>query len=456
MQGANGTALEWALALLQAPGERHALRARPLPLDVDRLLGIAAGTMPEALADAVAAFGEPEARIREAAQFYAREVLFFPQADAYRVLGVERDADDARIKSHHRILQHWLHPDREQSQGDAVFAARVNAAWNQLRSPQRRQAYDATLPASDDGVEATHAPAALGGAPVQAWFEAPESRAGRWRQRLPLLVIGAVCLLFAVLATRDIDQRTQAVADETAPEPLAQAADADMAIRVPEQDLARHAEPQTQARPQARLQAQPRPRASTPAAAALRHSPAPVAVVAAPRARPASIAAPQPARVSEARSAPTQPATKSRSRVPAIDAQPPASAGQRVAVEPPPATAIANTATPASLPSAARIQQARQAGDRLLRFMRSRGRGSPPIWNSPAIESSAVRIRQDLQALGHARIGDGDWRIEADTAVLNSRYAVDGGTAGSGALTAILVWREGQWLVSGISMEQPR
>ena len=47
MSGAKGNALEWALALLRAPGERHALRQSPLPQGVDRLLAIAAGVESE-------------------------------------------------------------------------------------------------------------------------------------------------------------------------------------------------------------------------------------------------------------------------------------------------------------------------------------------------------------------------------------------------------------------------
>ena len=81
MSGANGDALEWAVALLHAPGERHALRQRPLPDGITELLGIAAATSPESLAIAAKRFGEPESRMREAAQFYVREILLFPQAD---------------------------------------------------------------------------------------------------------------------------------------------------------------------------------------------------------------------------------------------------------------------------------------------------------------------------------------------------------------------------------------
>ena len=145
MDGANTNALEWALALLHTPAERYTLRQKPLPQGIDRLLGIAAGVMPRDQVEAARAFGVPEARVREAAQFYAREVLFFPQADAYRVLGVNAVASSDQIKAHHRLLQHWLHPDRQRSEDDAIFAARVNSAWNLVRTPGRRQAYDASL-----------------------------------------------------------------------------------------------------------------------------------------------------------------------------------------------------------------------------------------------------------------------------------------------------------------------
>jgi hypothetical protein len=142
MGGAKGSALEWALALYRSPVERHALRHKPLPEGVSSLIGIAAGSMPDELSKAANLFCESEARVRDAAQFYVREVLFFPNADAYRVLGVGSNASAEQIKAHHRMLQHWLHPDRVQSEDDAVFAARVNGAWNRLRNTERRQAYD--------------------------------------------------------------------------------------------------------------------------------------------------------------------------------------------------------------------------------------------------------------------------------------------------------------------------
>ena len=93
--------------------------------------------------------------MREAAQFYVREILLFPQADAYRILGVSDDASQDVIKTHHRLLQRWLHPDRLQHAGDAVFAARVNVAWQRLRNTAQRAQYDAHLRQTD------HLPVAL-------------------------------------------------------------------------------------------------------------------------------------------------------------------------------------------------------------------------------------------------------------------------------------------------------
>ena len=233
MEGATGNALEWALALLRAPGERHALRHKSLPAGMERLLGIAAGAVPDELAEAALAFGEPQARVREAAQFYAREVLFFPQADAYRVLGVSANACSEQIKTHHRLLQHWLHPDRLHSEDDAIFAARVNGAWNQLRTPQRRQAYDQSL--QRDRLPEPSAGGAL--LAVHAWVPQSEASGGRWRHRMPMLALSAACVLLVLLVLREMERRPQA--PDWFGEGESAAVDTDAAMRI---DFPRHAQ----------------------------------------------------------------------------------------------------------------------------------------------------------------------------------------------------------------------
>lgn len=63
--------------------------------------------------------------------------------DFYETLGVARDADDAAIKSAFRKLAKEYHPDR--NPGDAESEQRfkeVNSAYEALKDPQKRAAYD--------------------------------------------------------------------------------------------------------------------------------------------------------------------------------------------------------------------------------------------------------------------------------------------------------------------------
>lgn len=130
------------------PSRRAALRDSSLPPDVKEVIELASGP-PERLAEAARLTGDSPEQILEAARFYVREILLFEGADAYRVLGVASDAAPAEIKANFRALQHWLHPDRAQSDWEVGYAARINKAWGELRSPERRAAFDArrsTLP----------------------------------------------------------------------------------------------------------------------------------------------------------------------------------------------------------------------------------------------------------------------------------------------------------------------
>ena len=57
MASARGDALDWALALARAPGERFALRQQPLPDGVDSVLQIAGGSNTVAIEEAAARVG---------------------------------------------------------------------------------------------------------------------------------------------------------------------------------------------------------------------------------------------------------------------------------------------------------------------------------------------------------------------------------------------------------------
>ena len=492
MDGAEGSALEWALALLHAPGKRHALRLKPLPEGMDGLLGIAAGAMPDALAEAVRTFGEPEARIREAAQFYVREVLFFPQADAYRVLGCAADASNASIKAHHRLLQHWLHPDRLHNEDDAIFASRVNVAWNRLRNPERREAYDRALQEEQALVEFDGDDAI---ASVRTWIPDVEIPRNPWWHRVPMLVLSASCLLLVVLVLRDTESGPDRW-DDVSGEPSGNAAAAGIdEISVP--NRAAPAAPAAVARraaaPVRALEgpvADPTPLAAslppmpvveiaplTPQAirelesasqapvvpvrppAPVAKAPAPVPVMPAPVPK-----APAPVAVAVAAPAPKAPVPvpvpappKAPVSVAARPAAPLAVARRAPAPQAeytPPAPAAQAASRAQLLPSYARIQQAWSAGDQLLRFMAAVGRPPPPIWNSPGIQSSADALRQDMHGGGRVRLSGPQWQIGERSAVLTSSYVVQGNEADAGRLTADLVWREDRWLVVGLSIER--
>ena len=67
--------------------------------------------------------------------------------DPYRELGVAADASDATIKRRWRELARDHHPDRAETPREAADLtrrmARINAAYDLLRDPERRDGYDA-------------------------------------------------------------------------------------------------------------------------------------------------------------------------------------------------------------------------------------------------------------------------------------------------------------------------
>ena len=63
------------------------------------------------------------------------------EGDAYVVLGISRDADDEAIAQAHRRLARRHHPDVA---GESAHRRmiRINAAYDAIRTPERRAAYD--------------------------------------------------------------------------------------------------------------------------------------------------------------------------------------------------------------------------------------------------------------------------------------------------------------------------
>lgn len=137
-------ALYHALDLASMPMLARMMREQPLPPNVLEVIKIAAGC-PETLELAQNLTGQRPEAICEAAKLYLQEVLFARGADHYRVLGVGRTAPHKEMRQNMHWLMKWLHPDREQSRWESVFARRVTAAWEGVKSPERRARYDREL-----------------------------------------------------------------------------------------------------------------------------------------------------------------------------------------------------------------------------------------------------------------------------------------------------------------------
>jgi hypothetical protein len=139
---ARPVALRVALDLAFTPVLAGLAAKQPLPPGMITVLKIAGGS-DETLQHAVDTTGEPADRIRSAVILFLQTVLFTAAADSYRVLGAERSSTQAELRDHMGWLMKWLHPDRERSEWESSLALRVSSAWDDLKSPERRKAYDA-------------------------------------------------------------------------------------------------------------------------------------------------------------------------------------------------------------------------------------------------------------------------------------------------------------------------
>ena len=138
------SAMKIAVSLLHLPADVRRVRQDPLPCDVSTVLRIASGD--EEMERHVAShLDRPRPLIREAAVFYIEQILLHPGADHYRVLGSSPTAAAHDLRRNMALLLSWLHPDKNPAGDRSILAARVTGAWDVLRSPQRRTAYDLSL-----------------------------------------------------------------------------------------------------------------------------------------------------------------------------------------------------------------------------------------------------------------------------------------------------------------------
>jgi hypothetical protein len=461
-------ALDLALALYRAPDQRFALHELELPPDVGIVMQLASAPRP-LLTETAAAIGENEATVVEAARFYLQQMLFQPDADAYRVLGLRRDVAQERIREHFHWLQRWLHPDRRGEDWESLFTSRVNWAWGQLRNDAARAAYDGTL---RDG----HDPHAQGLAPeggmlVPDWHSAvvvPERS-----QFKRVAFVAAVCVLAGGIywlvsheeSLSQEDLSASLVVENPAAGPDAGGFVDSASIR-PRVDTAdfRQAVVTTFAMPRASamnpsLEIEPGSDAtnSTPTRAETTRSPQTIALqakVPAPPAHvektPASLAADDSTGVSSHDQAPAPP-----SAVSAQIADKPAEVAQVPALGP-------AASPPQQDPDVlARVDLARARVKELSTFFGDTRERSPPVWNDANGEASAetqraaLHERTKLGNRGTFAVQSPSWRLSDRAASLSADYELRNGRAlqESGRLSLGMIWRDKMWLVTHVELE---
>jgi hypothetical protein len=137
-------ALKLAIDLLHFPARARSLRSASLPDGVLDVIRVAAGDG-DAVKRAAETLSRSREMVREAAEFYVEQVLLYPGADSYRVLGAKPDASYEELRRSMALLVRWLHPDGGRHGVRAVFASRVTEAWNDLKTKDRRDAYDRSV-----------------------------------------------------------------------------------------------------------------------------------------------------------------------------------------------------------------------------------------------------------------------------------------------------------------------
>ena len=166
-------ALRVALELYHMPTRVRILRSRSLPDGIDVLLRIVGGDH-AAAAEAAELTDRSADVMQNAAAFFIEQILFYPEADSYRVLGASRDAKASELRHNMALLLAWLHPDIDRGGDRSIYAARVTKAWEDLKTPERRTAYDKARHAR----KKTHRSRMKAAGPLTAPIKRRQSRLG--------------------------------------------------------------------------------------------------------------------------------------------------------------------------------------------------------------------------------------------------------------------------------------
>ena len=151
-------AIRLAIDLMQVPSRVRQARKAPLPDGLELLLKVAADE-PDAIDAAALLTSRSPQTLKSAASFFIEQILLAPDTDSYRVLGARAESSTTELRRNMALLVRHLHPDTNQNAGESIFAGRVSLAWNDLKTPERRAAYDHQLAAQESrGVNVRSSP----------------------------------------------------------------------------------------------------------------------------------------------------------------------------------------------------------------------------------------------------------------------------------------------------------
>lgn len=138
-------AIRAALSLLSAPPRGRRVRESPLPAGVDTL--IKAAVDPETAEALSQGLQRTPGHLMEAASFFIEQILLAPGVDSYRALGATRESPTPHLRQNFVHLCKWAHSEEREGFAGPAYLVRITQAWNNIKTPERRAAYDQSLDA---------------------------------------------------------------------------------------------------------------------------------------------------------------------------------------------------------------------------------------------------------------------------------------------------------------------
>jgi hypothetical protein len=138
-------AIRAALSLMALPQRHRQLRKEALPGGVELLLSVAVDA--EAATTCARKLQRTPQQLMDAATFFIEQILLAPSSDSYRTLGGARDTPAHQLRNNFICLCKWIHAEEREGFAAPVYLVRITQAWNNIKTPDRRAAYDQSLEA---------------------------------------------------------------------------------------------------------------------------------------------------------------------------------------------------------------------------------------------------------------------------------------------------------------------